>query len=253
MQNPAPGSKAGAGVSKHDIQMRTCSITPQSTHDLTHEHNRTPQPPLQQDAHITSRPQKQEQSTPAHSTLCRANEIRVWACEMGNGPNPTPRAHARIAKPLTHPAPADRRHRANGGVRWFSLSTQCRRCRAVKFPTLPNSGLFARRFHTQIVFTAPVSINRLKRTNAEESLEVRAAPSLPAPPPPSPDSPPRPGSGGIYPLYHSRPCPLGAAFADARELPVQAGTTHQAGALERIGARVEVCSPTPLEPAHRLV
>ena len=63
---------------------------------------------------------------PGTSTLCRANEIRVpgtvWACEMGNGPNLTPRAHARIAKRLTQPAPADRRHREqNGGAPCFSL------------------------------------------------------------------------------------------------------------------------------------
>ena len=65
---------------------------------------------------------KQEQNHPAHSTLCRANEPREWACEKRNGPKPTTRAHARIATPLTQPAWAERRHRAKGGAPWVLLS-----------------------------------------------------------------------------------------------------------------------------------
>ena len=87
---------------------------------------------------LTSR----SRATPAQAHVAKANEIRVWACEMGNGPNPTPRAHARIAKPLTQPAPADRRHRANGGAPWFSLFS-------------------SRRFHMEVVF--PVTISFLRR------------------------------------------------------------------------------------------
>jgi hypothetical protein len=66
----------------------------------------------------------QHTSTPAQANF--ADPTRERACEKRNGPKPTPRVHASIAKPLTQPAPADRRHRANGGAPWFSLSsTQC--------------------------------------------------------------------------------------------------------------------------------
>ena len=118
-----PSTKAGAGVSTNATRSRTSwSITPQRTHDHTHKHRSTPQPPSQQDAHTSSRPQKARAEQPRHSTFCRANEPREWACEKRNGPKPTTRAHARIATPLTQPAWAERRHRAKGGAPWVLLS-----------------------------------------------------------------------------------------------------------------------------------
>ena len=86
---------------------------------------------------------KQEQKNPGtHSKLCKADP----RCEKRNGSKPTPRAHARIAKPLTQQAPADRRHRANGGAPWFLSRQRRSSCR----------------FHTEVVSTAPYSKIRLK-------------------------------------------------------------------------------------------
>ena len=99
----------------HHAASRHNALT--TTH--THKHKSTPQPPLQQDAHISSRPQSKSIGTPAHNKLCRADETREWACEMRKGVKHTPRSHARITTPLTQRAWAGRRQRAKGGAPWF--------------------------------------------------------------------------------------------------------------------------------------
>ena len=107
-----PGSKADAEHACPRTRMQHHA----TTHDHTHKRRSTPPPHCSR--MLTSLPglTSRSRATPAQAHVAKANEIRVWACEMGNGPNPTPRAHARIAKPLTQQAPAG--HRAKGGAPW---------------------------------------------------------------------------------------------------------------------------------------
>jgi hypothetical protein len=62
-----PGSKHTCRGEHHHAQRSTHHQISRRIALTTHKHNRTPQPSSQQDAHITSRPQKQEQSNPAQA------------------------------------------------------------------------------------------------------------------------------------------------------------------------------------------
>ena len=91
------------GEHNHAQRTRIIEYHTALAHNCNHNRNRTPQ--LQSSRLLTGSPGLfSAQSTPAF-----ADSTYEWA-QKRNGPKPTPRAHARIAKPLTQPAPADRRH-----------------------------------------------------------------------------------------------------------------------------------------------
>ena len=77
----------------------SCSITPQRTHGHTTSTEHAAAPGCSH--HFPA--QKKEQNHPAHSKLCRANETE-WACEMRNGPKPSPRTHSFTHRQIIHAA-----------------------------------------------------------------------------------------------------------------------------------------------------
>ena len=83
-QNPA----AKQTQVRTDATSASCSIIPLCTHDLTHGTGARRSPHCSRMLTSLPRPQKQEHSNPAHSTLCRATELLERACEMRNGPKP---------------------------------------------------------------------------------------------------------------------------------------------------------------------
>ena len=95
-----PGSKADAEHACPRTRMQHHA----TTHDHTHKRRSTPPPHCSR--MLTSLPglTSRSRATPAQAHVAKANEIRVWACEMRNIPKLL-RRHARIRSTLlTQPA-----------------------------------------------------------------------------------------------------------------------------------------------------